>query len=223
MNELILYSYWRSSAAYRVRIALNLKQLEYTTAPVDLVRNGGEQKAADYKSLNPQQLVPVLCHGRRVMNQSLAIIEYLDEVFPDPALLPVTARERARTRALAQIVACDIHPLNNLRLQHFLETQFKVESADRTRWMLHWMTDGFAAFETLLASGTSTGTFCEGEKPTIADICLVPQVYNAQRYRLDMTPYPIIQRINAECLELSAFSDAAPDVQPDAEPTAGDQ
>ena len=212
-----LYSYWRSSAAYRVRIALNLKGLEYDIEPVHLVRDGGEQHRPEYRKVNPQELVPVLIDGRRVIRQSNAIIEYLDETYDgEMKLLPTIARDRARVRALALIVACDIHPLNNTRVMRFLENEFCLSEEQRSRWMRRWIEEGFQSFEELIAGHPSTGQFCEGDAPTIADICLVPQVYNARRFLIDMTPFPTIERIVAACLELNAFEAARPENQPDA-------
>ena len=220
MSELLqLYSYWRSSAAYRVRIGLNLKGLPYEIVPVHLVQDGGQQHSADYSAINPQQLVPTLGHGQRRLGQSLAILEYLDEVWPDRPLLPATARARQRVRALALLVACDVHPLNNLRVLQYFEREWNVPQPERDAWVKHWITDGFAAAEALLAEHPSTGDFCEGETPTLADCCLVPQVYNARRFGVDMAAYPTLARIEAACLALPAFDAARPENQPDA-PTA---
>lgn len=217
VNErLQLYSYWRSSAAYRVRIGLNLKGLSYDTLPVHLVRDGGEQHKAEFRAANPQGLVPVLRHGSRSFRQSMAILEYLDETWPSPPLLPSLARDRARVRALAQAVACEIHPLNNLRVLQHLENSLGVDADAREQWVRHWIGEGFAAIEAMLAEHPSTGRYCEGDTPTLADCCLVPQVYNARRFKLDMTPYPTITRIEAECLALPAFEAARPENQPDA-------
>ena len=217
MNDaLTLYSYWRSSAAYRVRIGLNLKGLAYETRPVHLVRDGGEQHAEDYRALNPQELVPMLVDGGRRITQSLAILEYLDEAFPKPALLPADLRGRARVRALAQLVACDIHPLNNLRVLQYLKRENGLEQPAIDAWMRHWMHQGFAAMETMLAESPETGRFCHGGSPTIADCCLVPQLYNARRFGLDLSPYPTLVRIDANCLALPAFDAARPENQPDA-------
>jgi len=217
MNEqLRLYSYWRSSAAYRVRIALNLKGLPYETVPVHLLRDGGEQHSAQYREHNPQGLIPLLQHGQRNIRQSLAILEYLDETWPDSPLLPVPARERARVRGLAQAIACDVHPLNNLRVLRYFEHTWSVPQAERDEWVRHWIGEGFDAIEAMLAGHLSTGTFCEGDTPTIADCCLVPQVYNARRFGVDMTRYPTIARIEAACLALPAFDAARPECQPDA-------
>jgi len=216
-DSLKLYSYWRSSAAFRVRIALNLKGLPYETVPVHLTDGGGQQHAAAFREINAQELIPVLVDGVRVIRQSMAIIEYLDEVYDgERKILPATARERARVRALAQIVACDIHPLNNLRVMQYLEREFNTPQVERERWTQHWIREGFVAIESQLADNPSTGLFCEGDEPTMADICLVPQVYNAQRWSVDMSAFPLIQRINAECMKLEAFERARPENQPDA-------
>ena len=218
-DRLCLYSYWRSSAAYRVRIGLNLKGLPYEIAPVHLLRDGGEQHSENYRATNPQQLVPVLQHGFRTLRQSLAILEYLDEMWPEPALLPATARDRQRVRALAQLVACEIHPLNNLRVLQYFERDWGVPQAERDVWVRHWINEGFSAFEALLQDHPSTGTYCDGHMPTIADCCLIPQVYNARRYGVSMDPYPNIVRIEQACLELPAFDAARPERQPDAPST----
>ena len=218
VGGLKLYGYWRSSAAYRVRIALNLKGLDYEQIPVHLVRDGGEQHRPEYVAVNPQKLVPVLVDGRRVVRQSIAIIEYLDETYDgEMKLLPTTARDRARVRALAMIVACDIHPLNNTRVMRYLEHELGADENARHRWIRHWIGQGFRSFEELIAGHPSTGQFCEGDTPTLADICLVPQVYNARRFGVDMSAYPTIEAIVASCRELSAFDAARPEKQPDAE------
>ena len=209
-----LYSFWRSSACYRVRIALNLKRVAYATISVHLANN--EQHQAAFKEVNPQEIIPVLMHGGRVLRQSLAIMEYLDETWPENPLLPSVARDRQRARAIAQAIACEIHPLNNLRVLRYLETQLGVEQEKREEWMRHWIGSGFDALEQILADNPSTGAFCEGDRPTIADCCLVPQVYNAKRFGVDMAPYPNIERINADCLALEAFDLARPERQPDA-------
>jgi maleylacetoacetate isomerase len=208
--RLALYTYWRSSAAYRVRIALNLKELPYEPVPVHLVRGGGEQHSDDYLSINPQGLVPTLVHGDVVLTQSLAICEYLDECFPPYPLLPAGARDRAQVRSLALQVACEIHPLNNLRVQQYLQQEGSVDSL---AWMTHWMQKGFAALETHLAAGAYTAW---REHPGLFECFLVPQVYNARRYGVDMAPYAGIRRIVGRCDELPAFQRAAPDAQPDA-------
>lgn len=216
-EALTLYSYWRSSAAYRVRIGLNLKGLDYAIEPVHLVRDGGEQRGDDYRALNPQQLVPMLKHGDRRLTQSLAILEYLDDMFPKPALLPADARGRARARALAQLVACDIHPLNNLRVLQYLKREQDAAQPAIDAWMQHWMHEGFHAMEAMLADSPATGAFCHGDAPTIADACLVPQLYNAHRFGVSLEAYPQIARIEANCLALPAFDAARPENQPDAE------
>lgn len=217
MSEpLTLHSYWRSSAAYRVRIGLNLKGLAYDIVPVHLVHDGGQQHTAEYRAINPMELVPTLCHGQRRMTQSLSILEYLDEVWPEPALLPAMARERQRVRELALLVACDVHPLNNLRVLQYFSHEWNVPQPERDAWYLHWVKKGFAALEQMLAEHPATGDFCEGGAPTIADCCLVPQVYNARRYGVDMSAYPNIARIDGNCLALPAFDRARPENQPDA-------
>ncbi len=219
-SGLALYGYWRSTAAYRVRIALELKGLAWKSRPVHLLRDGGEQHGAAFRALNPQQLVPALLDGERVLTQSLAIAEYLDETYPEPPLLPVDPRGRARVRALALTIACDIHPLGNLRVLRQLQRQFGASEAQRGEWSRHWMSQGFAAIEALLADDVATGAFCHGDTPGLADICLVPQVYNARRRNLPLEPYPTVQRIDAACAALEAFRAAAPELQPDA-PAAG--
>jgi maleylacetoacetate isomerase len=215
-DELCLHSYWRSSAAYRVRIGLNLKGLRYDILPVHLLRDGGEQHKPGYADTNPQKLVPVLQHGKRLLRQSMAILEYLDEIWPDPPLLPATARERQRVRALAQVVACDVHPLNNLRVMQFFEQEWNVPQPERDVWTRHWIDEGFAAFEAMLQNHPATGAFCDGYQPTLADCCLIPQVYNARRFGVDLSPYPTILRIEEACLALPAFDAARPERQPDA-------
>lgn len=218
-TDLTLHDYWRSSACYRVRIALNLKGLRYAQKAVHLLRDGGEQHSAAHRKLNPQEAVPVLADGGRVIRQSLAIIEYLEETHPGtPALLPATARDRARVRALALLVACDIHPLNNLRVMQLLERDYGVPQAAREHWSRHWMAEGFHACEAFLANDAATGACCHGDTPTLADACLIPQVYNAQRFEVDMTAFPTILRINEKCLSLPAFDAARPEKQPDAVP-----
>lgn len=213
----VLYGYWRSSAAYRVRIALALKGLGYTHAPVHLVRDGGEQHKDAYRALNPQGLVPCLVDGAAVLTQSLAIIEYLEETYPaTPPLLPADAAGRARVRAIAQAIACDIHPLGNLRVLKALESRFGADETQRGEWVRHWIATGFAALEAMLAGSAATGRHCHGDMPTLADVCLVPQVYNARRWQLDLAPYPTLERIDAVCRALPAFQAAAPEAQPDA-------
>ncbi len=219
MNEsLRLYGYWRSSAAYRVRIALNLKGLAYESVPVHLIRDGGEQHRPEFAAANPQKLVPVLQHGNRWIRQSLAIIEYIDEFWPEvPSLLPATARGRARVRALSLMVACDIHPLNNLRVMQYLERELHAPPPARDAWIRHWIAEGLQAFETMLVEDVARGTFCDGDTPGIADCCLIPQVYNARRFEVDLSPYPTVRRIESECLALPAFDAARPEQQADAQ------
>ena len=214
---LTLHTYWRSSAAYRVRIALHLKGLAFDSVPVHLVRDGGEQRLPAFAARNPQQLVPTLQHGDAVLTQSLAIIEYLDETFPDVPLLPRDALSRQRARALAQLVACDIHPLGNLRVLQYLEHELQLPPDARTRWVARWVRDGLEAFEALLAAH-GAGDFCIGDTPTIADCALLPQLYNARRFGVDLAPYPNILRIDAACAALQPFQAAAPERQPDAPP-----
>ncbi|MEA5122795.1 maleylacetoacetate isomerase [Xanthomonas floridensis] len=212
-----LFSYWRSSAAYRVRIGLQLKALEHVIHPVHLVRDGGEQHAPAYAQLNPQELVPTLRHGSVVIAQSLAILEYLEEAFADTAaLLPSAPADRARVRALAQLIACDVHPLNNLRVTQLLERDFALDAAQRLQWTRHWMQRGFAGLETQLARDTHTGRFCHGDAPGLADCVLIPQLYNAHRFDVDLAPYPTLQRIEQACLALPAFDAARPEMQVDA-------
>ena len=216
MNDhLRLYSYWRSSAAYRVRIGLNLKGLAYETVPVHLTREGGEQHSEAYRKTNPQGLVPVLEHGSRVLRQSLAILEYLDETWPTPALLPASSRDRQRVRAIAQTVACDIHPLNNLRVLRYFEHTWHVPQPERDSWVGHWIEEGFAAVEVMLNDHPATGRYCEGNTPTLADCCLIPQVYNARRFGIDMGAFPTIARIEQACLALPQFDAARPERQAD--------
>ncbi len=214
-EPLRLHSYWRSSAAYRVRIGLNLKGLRYDIVPVHLVRDGGEQHRPDFREINPQELVPVLEHGSRKIRQSMAILEYLDETWPEPALLPALGRDRARARSIAQLVACDVHPLNNLRVLQYFENEWGVPQAERDEWVRHWIVQGFAALEATLDDHPATGEFCEGDTPSLADCCVVPQVYNARRFGVDMQRFPTIERIERACLALPAFDAARPERQPD--------
>jgi len=209
-----LHDYFRSSAAFRVRIALNLKGLAAGRDFIHLRK--GEQRSPAFLAVNPQGLIPVLTEGEQAFTQSLAIIEYLDETHPRPPLLPDTAAGRARVRAIAQAIACDIHPINNLRVLQYLEREFAVDAAGRDKWYRHWIAEGFQALEPQLAA-RAHGAFCEGDAPTLADICLVPQVANAQRFKVPLESFPRIRSINAACLALPAFADALPDRQPDAE------
>ncbi len=211
-----LYDYFRSSAAYRVRIALNLKGIAPEHAFVHLRR--GAQRADEYLALNPQGLVPSLVtDDGDVLTQSLAIIEWLDESYAEPPLLPADAAGRARARALALAIACDIHPLNNLRVLNYLTGTFGATDAQKDGWYRYWCDVGLEALETQLARESATGTYCHGATPTLADVCLVPQLANARRVELDLAPYPTLLRIEAACMALPAFANAAPARQPDAE------
>ncbi len=210
-----LYGYFRSSASYRVRIALSFKGLGYDLRPVHLRR--GEQQAPDYVARNPQGLVPALVHDGAVLTQSLAIMEYLEERFPEPALLPARAADRAWVRALAQVVACDVHPLNNLRVLQYLEKDLSVDEDSRGAWARRWIEDGFDAMEAMLKEDPRTGRHCFGDGPTLADVCLVPQIFNSRRFAVDMSRYPTLARIHENCMGLPAFRDEAPERQPDAE------
>ena len=210
-----LYSYFRSSAAYRCRIALNLKGLPHETAFVHLIKDGGQHNAPTYRALNPQALLPTLEHDGSVITQSLAIIEYLDEIQPEPPLLPGSAEQRARIRAFAQAIACDIHPLNNLRVLNYLKGHLGHDQAAADNWYRHWIKEGLEACEKLLPS-TGKDRFCFGEQPTMADACLIPQLYNARRFKCDLSGVPRLVAIDAACLALPAFARAAPEAQPDA-------
>jgi maleylpyruvate isomerase len=210
-----LHGYFSSSAAFRVRIALNLKGRDYQSVPHRLRQ--GEQRGEDFLRLNPQGFVPALETGGAVLCQSLAIIEYLDETIPRPPLLPPAALDRAYARSLAQIVCCDIHPVNNLRILQYLRGRLAADEAVVATWYNHWIAEGFTAFERIIAADRRTGLFCLGDAPGLADICLVPQVVNAGTYKLDMTPYPTISRVFDACLDLPAFKAAHPRAQPDAE------
>ena len=212
-----LYTYFRSSAAYRVRIALNLKGLAWEAAPVHLVRDGGQQHQPAYRSKSPLGTVPALETESGVLTQSLAIIEYLDERYPAPALLPASAEGRARVRAIAQTIACDIHPVNNLRILNYLTRELGATQEQKDAWYRHWVNDGLLAVEKLLAGDPRTATFCHGEVPGLADCCLVPQVFNARRFNCPLDDMPTIRRIVDACEQLPAFRKAAPAAQPDAE------
>jgi len=212
-----LYTYFRSSAAFRVRIALNLKGIKPELKFVHLVKDGGQQFADDYQALNRQALVPTLIHNDQIIPQSLASIEYLDEIHPEPPLLPKDAPGRARVRAIAYAVACDIHPLNNLRVRKYLLKELNRTQDEIMVWQCHWMTLGFDALEKMLASSNDTGKFCHGDAPTLADICLIPQMANARGAEMDLRPWPTLKRIEKAAYELPAFLDALPKNQPDAE------
>lgn len=215
MTPLVLYTYWRSSSAYRVRIGLNLKGIDYEPSFVHLVREGGEQHKAKYRRINPQGLVPTLVDGEHVIHQSLAILEYLDETRPEPSLLPGSAADRARIRALAMIVASDIQPVQNLRVLQYLVEELGQPDEKKVEWIRDWINKGFNALEIHLQN-PRTGVFMHGDSPTMADCVLVPQYYNAVRFGVDMKPFPTIDRINTDCMKLEAFIRAAPENQPDA-------
>lgn len=210
-----LYTYYRSSAAFRVRIALNLKGLAYTPRTVHLRK--GEHRAPGYLGVNPQGLLPTLVVDGRRLTQSLAILEYLEERYPQPALLPTDPLGRARVRALAELVACEMHPLNNLRTLEYLRAHCGQDEAGIATWYRHWIADGFEKLEATLRQDGGTGTYCHGERPTIADCCLVPQIFNARRFDSDLSPYPTTMRIFEACMKLDAFQRAQPSAQPDAE------
>jgi maleylacetoacetate isomerase len=212
-----LYDYFRSSAAYRVRIALNVKGVAPDERTYVHLRMGN-QRAQDYLALNPQGLVPALAlDDGHVLTQSLAIVEYLEETHPEPPLLPRDPVGRARVRSIALAIACEIHPLNNLRVLNYLIGTLGATREQKDGWYRYWIDVGFEALERRLARDAATGTFCHGEGPTLADVCLVPQIANARRFDIDMSPYPTLTRIEGACLALPAFADAAPARQPDAE------
>lgn len=213
--EFTLYTYFRSSAAFRVRIAFNLKGIKPHNEFVHLLKNGGQQFAEAYQALNPQALVPTLAHGSHVLGQSLAIIEYLDEIKPEPPLLPKDALGRAHVRQIAYAIACDIHPLNNLRVRKYLLKEFDRSQDEILTWQRHWMAVGFDALENMLAGGASR--FCHGDTPTLADCCLVPQMANARGAEIDLSKWPRLKQIEKTAYELPAFLDALPENQPDAE------
>lgn len=210
-----LYGYWRSSAAYRVRIAIHLKGLEFDYFPVNLVREGGEHRLPEYAQLNPQKLVPALeLDNGKVLTQSLAIIEYLDEIFPEVPLLPENPELRAQVRGFAQVIACDVHPLNNLRVLEVLQRDFNMTEAQKMVWIERWIHDGFAALEAMIQE--THGTFCFGDTVTLADVFLVPQMYNARRFNIELSRYPLLCAIDRACVGLEAFQRASPEQQPDA-------
>lgn len=213
-NDMKLYGYWRSTAAYRVRIAIALKQLTCEHISIHLVKDGGQQTTADYQALNPTKLVPTLVDGAVTLNQSLAIIEYLDEKYPAVPVLPQSIVERAQIRAFCQDIACDIHPLNNLRVLKYLKHSLGVSDPAKNDWYAHWIIEGFTAIETKLA--TSMGEFCFGDQVTMADICLIAQLYNAHRFNVPLQAFPRITAIEQRCKLLQAFQQATPDQQADA-------
>ncbi len=211
---MILHDFWRSSAAYRVRIALHLKGLAFTQASHSLTQ--GEHRTTDFLAINPQGLVPALQSGNDVVTQSLAIIEYLDEIHPEHPLLPARPVDRATVRAMALSVACDIHPLNNLRVTNYLRSEFGASDEAVTRWIRQWIGLGFEALEVQVKRGSTDGRYCFGDRATLADVCLVPQMYNARRFGCDLASYPVLVGIDAHCRSLAPFAKAAPEAQPDA-------
>jgi len=215
-GKVLLYSYWRSSSAYRVRIALNLKGIDYQQKFVHLVKEGGEQHQHEYRQVNPLGLVPALVHDGQTIVQSMAIIEYLEEAFPGRPLLPAGPVERSRVRSIAQSICSEIQPLNNLAVMHYLKDQMDQESSAVKEWYHHWIARGFSAVEAWLSESAS-GEFCHGDSPGLVDCFLVPQVYNAERFSCDLEPYPNIRSITARCRSQDAFVQAAPENQADAD------
>jgi maleylpyruvate isomerase len=211
-----LYTFFRSSASYRVRIALNLKGLAYEQMPIHLRRAGGEQFATAYKAINPQALVPALEDNGGILTQSLAIIEYLEERYPKPPLLPADPADRALVRSMALVVACEIHPIQNLRVLVHLKKHLQQSEDDLNRWARHWIDLGLTALEQMTAT-PKHGKFCFDDTPTLADICLVPQLVNARRFGCDLSAYPTLLQIEKACIALPAFVNATPEKQPDAE------
>lgn len=205
-----LYDYFRSTASYRVRIALNLKAIAYEKSEVHLVQNGGEQFQAAYRHLNPQSLVPSLQDADFAITQSMAILEYLEEQYPQTPLLPEDPFARATARSIAQMIACDIHPLNNLRVLKYLKDEMGLSEDQKNDWYRHWVAEGFTALETRVAQDKQRGDYCCAGQVTFADICLIPQMYNAKRFECPIDAYPILRSINDYCLQLPAFQQAAP-------------
>lgn len=215
MANIKLYGYWRSSATYRVRIALNLKKLPYEQVPIHLVKGGGVQHSPEFSVLNPSELIPVLVDGEQRINQSLTIIEYLDDMYPDVRLIPEFVKEKYLVKSLAQDIAIDIHPINNLRVLQYLTTELGVSDSQKSDWYRHWIQIGFHGLEKKLAQ--VAGTYCIGDHISLVDVCLVPQVYNAERFDLDISQFPNIERITAYLRAHPAFLAAEPEKQPDAE------
>lgn len=213
---MILYSYFRSSAAYRVRIALNIKDIKYSIKPIHLLRSGGEQHHPEFHKINPQNLVPVLTHNNRNISQSLAIMEYLETYQPTPSLFPENTSNKTASQEFSLMICCDIHPLNNLRVLNYLK-HGKASEIDVTQWVQHWINEGFSALETKISSTKSNdeGRYCFGDTATIADCCLIPQIYNALRYDVDMSKYPMLNKVYQHCLEQPDFHQAAPEQQTD--------
>ncbi len=215
MATLTLYTYCRSSAAYRVRIALAYKNLSYHARYVHLIKGGGEHRQPEYMRINPQGLIPALTEDEEVITQSVAILEYLEERFPDPPLLPTGASTRASVRSFVQSIASDIHPLNNLRVLKYLENRLEVNHEQRMTWYCHWIMEGFDALEERLNASEQLGKYSFGEIVTMADVCLIPQVYNAKRFGCNLETFPRIQQIFTDCMMLPAFHQAAPEQQQD--------
>ena len=210
-----LYDYFRSGAAYRTRIALNLKELEYEQVSINLTKSGGEQFGSDYSTINPQNLVPTLMDGGLKIYQSMAIMEYLEEAFPEPSLFPTDLSGRTRVRALANMISCDIHPLNNLRVRLYLVDEMEVSDDNRRTWIEHWIQLGFRAYEKMLADSEQPGSYSHGNRPTMADACLIPQIANARLNKVDLSDFQSILRIEEVCNSHSAFEKALPSNQPD--------
>ena len=209
-----LYTFYRSSAAFRMRIALNCKGIAYAPQTVNLPKD--EHKQESYLAVHPQGLVPALEDGGKIYVQSLAMMEYLEETRPQPPLLPASAEDRAYVRAVAQIIACEIHPLNNLRTLRYLKKSYRLDDEGVNVWYRHWIAEGLSGLEAFLVSSKKTGEYCYRDQVTLADCCLVPQVFNAQRYQCDLASYPAVMGIFAECMKLDAFIAAQPGRQPDA-------
>jgi|SRR5579862_1807577 len=205
-----LFDYFRSSACYRVRIALNLKNLPYQKIPIHLINDGGEQFKEQYQLINPQNLVPALQDGNKIITQSLAIIEYIDELHPEPPLLPKTPFEKALVRSFALSIVADIHPLNNLRVLKYLSQELDISEEQKNRWYQHWINKGLIALEAKINSLNTKTDFCFGEQPSMADVCLIPQLYNAKRFSCDLRSFPTLLRIDAHCQNHSAFTNAFP-------------
>jgi maleylpyruvate isomerase len=216
-NHMKLYTFFRSSASFRVRIALNLKGLSYDQVPIHLRRGGGEQLMAEYKSINPQALVPALEDNGKILTQSLAIIEYLEEKYPEPPLLPADPADKAFVRSMALVIACEVHPIQNLRVLNHVKATYSQTDAQVNQWAQQWIDLGLSALEQMILGQPQRGIFCFGDAPTLADICLIPQLGNARRYGCDLSKYPTILEIEKTCMAVPAFANAAPEKQPDAE------
>ena len=212
-----LYTFFRSSASYRVRIALNLKAIGCEQAPIHLRRGGGEQLMPAYTAINPQALVPTLEDNGRILTQSLAIMEYLEETHPNPPLLPKDPADRALVRSMALVIACEVHPIQNLRVLNYVKATYNQTDEQVNKWAQHWIDLGLAALQEMIVAQPKRGKFCFGDVPTLADVCLIPQLGNARRYGCDLSKYPTILEIEKNCNAIPAFANAAPEKQPDAE------